>query len=123
MCLALESLVEELCSRWRKRGQLVDLRTRVGLASGYCAIGDWGGSRRLDYTAIGAAVNLASRLQQEAGVGGALVCAATAALLGADVDAGAIECGPLQQLNIKGFGNVQAYLLVTDAVSAKVRAY
>ncbi len=122
MCLALEPVLEALRRKWRDRGQLVNLQTRVGVASGYCAIGDWGGSRRLDYTVIGAAVNLASRLQQEARVGGTLICAATAALLEGNRATGEVELGSQQMFIIKGFGEVQAFPLVPGVTSAKVRA-
>lgn len=128
MCGKLEPMLAVLTERWRDRGLLVNLHTRAGVASGYCAIGDWGGSRRLDYTVIGTPVNLASRLQQEAQVAGALVCDTTAALLDGRkqtcIESGCgITLGTCQSLFIKGFGMVKAYPLVVGAVSAKVRAY
>ena len=122
MCLVLEPLLESLREKWRDRGQLVNLRTRVGVASGYCAIGDWGGTRRLDYTLIGAAANLASRLQQEARIGGTLICASTAALLESNRVTGEVELESQQMFIIKGFGEIQAFPLVTAVASAKVRA-
>ena len=133
MCHQLEPMLVAIRQRWHERGLLVDLHTRAGVASGYCAIGDWGGAGRLDYTVIGTPVNLASRLQQEAQVAGALVCDTTAALLdrnkqprpdqacanqGCDV-----ALGPGEIFFIKGFGVVKAYPLVASALSAKVRAY
>ncbi|UOM34197.1 adenylate/guanylate cyclase domain-containing protein [Acuticoccus sp. I52.16.1] len=39
-------------------------RTRIGLDTGRAIVGDVGGSRKLDYTAHGAAVNAASRFEQ-----------------------------------------------------------
>ncbi|WP_075221698.1 CHASE2 domain-containing protein [Acuticoccus yangtzensis] len=39
-------------------------RTRIGLDTGHAIVGDVGGSRKLDYTAHGAAVNAASRFEQ-----------------------------------------------------------
>ena len=68
-------------------------------------------------------VNLASRLQQEAQVGGALLCAATAALLDGNHETADVDLGPRRRIFIKGFGDVLAYPLVTSAASAKVRAY
>jgi class 3 adenylate cyclase len=111
---ALPGLLGELNGRWRQQGQLLNLAVRVGVASGYCAVGDWGGERRLDHTVIGDAVNRAARLQQAARPGGALLDESTAALLdGAD--------GPRERgaeptvLDLKGIGETRAYALVDGA--------
>lgn len=49
----------------RQRGHFA-LRVRIGLASGPALVGDLGTPFRSTYTAVGAAVNLAARLQQAA---------------------------------------------------------
>ena len=128
MCSQLEPMLVAIKATWRERGLLVRLHTRAGVASGYCAISDWGGPGRLDYTVIGTPVNLASRLQQEARVGGALVCDTTAALLDSKKgpcfnEACGSTLGSCESFFIKGFGVVKAYPLVASVVSAKVRAY
>ena len=43
--------------------EILPLRTRVGLHTGLACVGNCGSSERFDYTAIGANVNLASRLE------------------------------------------------------------
>lgn len=53
-----------------------------GVNSGDLVIGNIGSERRLDYTAIGDVVNVASRLTQEAGAGKVLVSEATYSRLG-----------------------------------------
>lgn len=114
----LPALLARLGVQWRARGELVQLRTRAGVASGFCTLGDRGGAERLDFTLIGPPVNLASRLQAHAPVDGVLLDAATAAL--------AEPCYRLtapRTLNVKGIGPVVAYGLVDrPASSVKVPA-
>jgi class 3 adenylate cyclase len=73
----------------------------VGVASGYVTVGVIGSASRLEYTAVGSAVNLAARLCAEAAHGEVLVGARTAELL----RAAAHECElrPGRQLQLKGF--------------------
>ena len=63
----------------------VRLQVRMGAASGYCTVGDFGEGDRLDYTVIGPAVNLASRLEALAPVDGLLIDEATHKLASATV--------------------------------------
>jgi class 3 adenylate cyclase len=119
LCLDLQPALQALAATWRRRGLSVALETRAGIASGFCAIGDWGGDGgRLDYTLIGTAVNLASRLQAEAPAGGVLLSAASAGLISEDVRlAGLLAPGQVRQ--IKGVGACMVHEL---GASAKVRA-
>jgi class 3 adenylate cyclase len=81
-------------------------RLSLGIASGYCCIGQWGGARR-DFTVIGAPVNLASRLQQRAkGHGGLLLDRSTAHLAACET----YTRQPIS-LPLRGFGEVPAYAL------------
>jgi adenylate cyclase len=74
-------------------------RTRVGVSTGEAVVGDVGGGRKLDYTAHGAAVNLAARLE------------AANKELGTDIlaDAATVEACPgrrvrrAAQLTLRGF--------------------
>ncbi|HKM99522.1 MAG TPA: adenylate/guanylate cyclase domain-containing protein [Candidatus Binataceae bacterium] len=56
--------VTELLSSWQNLG--LELKVGVGLASGYVTVGAIGGAERLEYVAVGSAVNLASRLCERA---------------------------------------------------------
>ncbi len=60
--LRLSKASEEL-NRRREQAGLPLLRTRVGVHTGTAVVGNIGASDRMDYTALGANVNLASRLE------------------------------------------------------------
>jgi adenylate cyclase len=63
--LDIAQAIARLNEARRQRGRFA-LRVRIGLASGPALVGDLGTPFRSTYTAVGAAVNLASRLQQAA---------------------------------------------------------
>ncbi len=115
---ALNGELDELSLLWQRRGLGLQLRVRVGVASGYCALGDWGGQTRLDYTLIGTPVNLASRLQAVAAPGSVVVSSATAALISQVAELGEVLGAP-RQVVLKGLGAVMVHEL---GASAKVRA-
>jgi class 3 adenylate cyclase len=64
MAVVLRQRVQELCTRWQKRGY--ELGIGVGIAEGYATLGQIGFEGRFDYAAIGAVTNLAARLCSEA---------------------------------------------------------
>ena len=117
----LPELLAGLNHRWQRQGYITRLQLRSGIASGFCALGDWGGveAGRLDHCVIGDPVNLASRLQSAAEPGGTLVCPVTAALLDAE-DQRTVEAGPWLgkgvQLELKGLGASLAFPLVDSAI-------
>ncbi len=112
-CRSAPALLAALSETWSRRGELVDLSVRSGVASGYCTLGDRGGAGRLDFTLVGTPVNLASRLQGRAEPGGMLVDAATAALLH-----GAIRLGPPRTLDLRGLGPQRAHAVAAVAEPA-----
>ena len=64
MALEMQSRMNELKDYWGKTFGLKEtLKIRVGINTGICTVGNFGSEDRLDYTAMGGAVNLASRLE------------------------------------------------------------
>jgi class 3 adenylate cyclase len=77
MVLEMQAAVQDLIVRWRARGYAIGFG--VGLAKGTATVGRIGYEGRLDYTAIGTVVNLASRLCASAEDGQILIDPAAAA--------------------------------------------
>jgi class 3 adenylate cyclase len=118
LALTLSPELLALSRAWQQRGLGLRLTSRTGIASGYCALGDWGGRDRLDYTLIGTPVNLASRLQSAAEPGSALLSSTTAALIGQSPHLTG-HLGEPRDLEVRGLGRVVVHELNG---SAKVRA-
>jgi len=81
MALAMQKRVGELAHEWANSGIATPLRSRIGIHTGYCTVGNFGSDDRMDYTMIGGTVNLASRLEHEAPPGGVLISLETYALV------------------------------------------
>ena len=97
-----------LTSRWSNTE--MQLGVGVGVASGFATVGVIGGASRLEYVAVGAPVNLASRLCAEAVHGEVLVDARTAELVKANLPFGKLRQG--LELQLKGFATpLQSYVL------------
>ena len=111
--LALAQRIRErtiaVIARWSD--QDLRLGVGVGVASGYVTVGVIGGASRLEYTAVGPAVNLASRLCAEAAAGEILVDGRTLELLSEEARRRhALQPG--EALQLKGFQQpVQSYTL------------
>jgi class 3 adenylate cyclase len=71
LALAVRAAFEEMKEPWSRRGHAIGLG--IGIASGYATLGLVGFQGRSDYTAIGGAVNIASRLCDTAAHGQILI--------------------------------------------------
>jgi class 3 adenylate cyclase len=96
MAAAMQRRLRDLRPDWVRRYG-VALNVRMGIDSGWCTAGDFGSDLRLQYTAIGMPVNVASRLQGVADPGGVLLSAATYTLV-----RHAIRCEPGGYRALKG---------------------
>ena len=98
----------EITQRWSDAD--MRLGVGVGVASGFVTVGVIGAASRLEYTAVGPAVNLASRLCGEAEHGEILIDARTIELLGEEPKRPGLRLG--EALRLKGFQQpVQSYTL------------
>lgn len=77
LALEMRAAVQALMPRWIRRGHRLGFG--IGMAQGYATLGRIGFEDRLDYTAIGAVVNLAARLCSEARDGEVLLSGRLAA--------------------------------------------
>jgi class 3 adenylate cyclase len=87
MAIAMQRRMRELQHAWRTRGIQQPLRMRIGINTGYCNVGNFGSTDRMDYTIIGNEVNLAARLEEHANADGILLSYETYALVRASVTA------------------------------------
>lgn len=63
MALEMQERLEVLRVKWTDMGIPTPLHVRMGIATGYATVGNFGSDRRMHYTAIGNVVNEASRIQ------------------------------------------------------------
>ena len=81
MAVAMQRRMADLQALWREKGYDKPFRMRAGINTGYCNVGNFGSDLRMDYTIIGAEVNLAARLEQNADPDGITLAYETWALV------------------------------------------
>ncbi len=108
MAIEMTKRMRELQPQWAELGIKKPLQIRIGINSGYCTVGTFGTDKNLDYTALGAHVNLASRLETAGKPGNILISHETWALI-KDV----ILCRDKGQIKAKGFSYpIQVYEII-----------
>lgn len=108
MAIEMQHRLQDLEEVWRLRGGEHRFRTRMGINTGFCNVGNFGSDARMDYTIIGAEANLAARLEQVAEPGGIVVSYETYALV-----RNIVEGHPLEPVRMKGIAReVVPYAIV-----------
>ncbi len=109
--VAMQRAIAELNQRWASQGR-PEIGVGIGINHGDVFAGNIGSHRRLEYTVIGDAVNVAARLCAEAGPGEILVSEAFLRVLREQV-----ECEFLPEMGLKGKAQVvQVYRVRPDGV-------
>jgi class 3 adenylate cyclase/CheY-like chemotaxis protein len=81
MAVAMQRRMADLQLIWREKGYSHPFQTRMGITTGFCNVGNFGSEFRMDYTIIGAEVNLAARLEQACDPDGILISYETYAMI------------------------------------------
>ena len=109
MALSMKKAMTELQARWVIEGIANPPALRMGINSGVCKVGNFGTENRLDYTLLGRAVNLASRLESSAQSHEILVSRDTY-----DLIKDAVKCIDKGQILVKGFADPVNVFSVVD---------
>lgn len=97
MALEMQTLMHTIREEWKKQGINHHLQIRIGINTGYCTVGNFGSSDRMDYTIIGGQVNAAARLEHISENGGITISESTY-LLVEDL----VECEHRGKIQVKG---------------------
>jgi adenylate cyclase len=107
LALDMREKAAELAKEWARKGHVLGFG--IGIASGYATLGQVGFEHRREYSAHGSAINLASRLRDEAKPGQIVISQRTFGAVEHWVDASHIG-----QLSLRGFNRpIDAYEVVS----------
>jgi class 3 adenylate cyclase len=113
--IRMQRSMSDVNARWAKAGieELAKgIRIRIGINTGLVVVGNVGSSRRLEYTVVGSAVNVASRLQSLAPSGGIIFTARTKGLLKE-----AVPCEGPDYVRVKGIDkDIEVYRMFPEHI-------
>ncbi|MDM8535251.1 diguanylate cyclase [Desulfobacterales bacterium HSG17] len=98
MAMEMREKMKGMRKKWYDMGYQEPLHCRMGIATGYCTVGNFGSSERMDYTIIGTPVNLAARLESAAELDEIFISHETWGYIKEQ-----INCDPPLSLKLKGF--------------------
>ena len=104
MAMEMQATLREMSDNWHRYGMQEPLQMRIGIATGFCTVGNFGSDLRLEYTAVGAGVNTASRLETAADTGDILMSFDTYSLV-----SDRIPCEERETLHLKNIGEVRTF--------------
>ena len=121
MAIEMQHRIAGLNAAWRQTGIEDPFRVRMGINTGFCNVGNFGSSDRMDYTIIGAEANLAARLQSIAEPGHIVVSYETYALVRDIVVAQ--QLNPIAMKGISREVNPYAIRSVLDSTGKSVEVF
>lgn len=86
MAMAMQRRMAVLQKAWQKKGFDQPFQMRIGINTGFCDVGNFGSEHRMEYTIIGAQVNLAARLEHACEPDGILLSDETYALVKDEIE-------------------------------------
>ncbi len=98
MAVEMQKEMKLLRKQWEADGIKTSLKMRIGINTGYCTVGNFGTSERMDYTLLGREVNLANRLESAAMPGEILISQECWSLVKHH-----IHCQSMGDIKVKGF--------------------
>jgi class 3 adenylate cyclase len=117
MAIDMRRRMYDLEDIWRESGIERPLQVRMGIHTDYCTVGNFGSEDRMDYTIIGRAVNIASRLESLATPGEILISYETFAQV-----KNKIHCQEHGEVTIKGISYPVATYQVVESYGQLGRA-
>ena len=112
MAIRMKNRIEEMRDYWIRIGVKGGLNVRMGIATGYCTVGNFGSDQRMDYTALGSPVNLSARLQGKAPSNEILISDTTLNLIKDKINSEYFE-----EITPKGFARPVQIHLLKDFIS------
>jgi adenylate cyclase len=110
--LAMQEKIRELAVIWAPRAG-INLKVRMGINTGRVIVGNLGTRTRIEYTVIGAAVNLGQRMESNAPVGGILVTGAVKEKTGNE-----FSFGERREIMVKGYDKpIETYEVISNSAS------
>ncbi len=98
MAIEMREKMKSFRKKWYDMGYQEPLASQMGIATGYCTVGNFGSPERMNYTAIGTPVNLAGRLAMAVDSDEIFISHETWGYVREK-----IVCTPPEKLHLKGF--------------------